>query len=163
MRKVINFLDKIVIAGGYAASFLCLVLVVAVVYGVLARYIFKIASDWTTEISQYAYCGISLLATGYALLDGAHARIDIIRMRFSKKNQRRLNFIQYPIILAICIVLIWMGGQEFYNAFRNGYKSETVLGLPLWPVWSAIPLGGLLLLFAAISDCLKNLFQPEKI
>lgn len=161
MKKITKFLDTIVIAGGYIASVLCLLLVGIVVYGVFTRYILKSVSDWTMEVSQYTYCGITLLATGYALLQDAHAKIDVFRIRFSKKTQKRLELIQYPIIISICIILIWMGGEEFWNAFTKDYRSESVLGLPLWPVWSTIPIGGFLLLLASISDCLKYFFNIE--
>ena len=161
MKKIIKVMDFIVSAGGYVAGFLCLVLVAVVVLGVFSRYILKAPLDWTMEISQYLFCGISLLATGYALLEGAHVRIDLVRIRLSLKVQERLDLVQYAIVVCLCIVLIWMGGQEFWNTFVNNHRSESVLGLLLWPVWSTIPLGGVLLLLAAISGICKFFFNIE--
>ena len=155
-------MDFIVSAGGYLAGFLCLVLMAIVVLGVFSRYILKAPLDWTMEISQYIFCGISLLATGYALLEGSHVRIDLFRIRLSVKTQKRLDLVQYVIVICICIVLIWMGGQEFWNAFVNNHRSESVLGLLVWPVWSSIPLGGILLLLAAISGICKFFFNIGK-
>lgn len=159
MRKIIKAMDSIVIASGYISGFLCFLLVGIVVYGVFTRYILKAPSDWTMEISQYLFCGISLLATGYALLEKVHVRIDLIRTRLSQKTQKRLDAVQYPIILCVCIVLIWMGGEEFWSAFINTKRSESVLGIILWPAWLTIPLGGGVLLLAAISGYLKLLFN----
>ncbi len=161
MKKIIKTIDSIVIASGYLAGFLCLLLVVVVVYGVFTRYILRAPSDWTMEISQYLFCGISLLATGYALLQGSHVRIDLVRNSLSKKIQKRLDLVQYPIILSLCIVLIWMGGEEFWGAFISNNRSESVIGMPLWPVWSTIPIGGILLLLAAISGFFKLIFKIE--
>jgi len=162
MKKTVKVIDFIVSAGGYVAGFLCLVLVAVVVLGVFSRYILKAPLDWTMEISQYIFCGISLLATGYALIEGSHVRIDLFRIRLSVKVQKRLDLVQYVIVICLSIVLIWMGGQEFWNAFVNNHRSESVLGLLLWPVWSTIPLGGVLLLLAGISGICKFFFNIEK-
>ncbi len=162
MKKIIKTIDSIVTISGYIAGFLCLLLVAVVVYGVFTRYILRIPSDWSMEISQYLFCGISLLATGYALLQGSHVRIDLVRNSLSNKIQKRMDLVQYPIILSICVILIWMGGEEFWGAFISNARSESVLGLPLWPVWSTIPIGGLFLLLAAISGFFKLLFKIEK-
>lgn len=161
MRKVVKTIDSIVTAGGYIASFLCLLLVAVVVYGVFTRYILKAPSDWIMEISQYLFCGISLFATGYALLKKSHISIDIMRLRLSSKTQKYFDLVQYPIVMSISFILIWMGGEEFWRAFINNTRSESVLGLLLWPVWSTIPMGGILLLLAAISGCFKFFFNLE--
>ncbi len=161
MKKTIKAIDFIVSAGGYAAGFLCLMLVAIVVLGVFSRYILRAPLDWTMEISQYVFCAISLFATGYALLEDSHVRIDLFRVRLSIKIRERLDLVQYAVVVLICIVLIWMGGQEFWNTFVNNHRSESVLGLPLWPVWSTIPLGGILLLLAAISGVCKFFFNLE--
>lgn len=161
MKRTIKAIDFIVSAGGYIAGFLCLVLMAVVVCGVFSRYILKAPLDWTMEVSQYIFCAISLLATGYALLQDSHVRIDLFRIRLSVKARNRLDLVQYAIVVCICIVLIWMGGQEFWNAFVNNHRSESVMGLPLWPVWSTIPLGGILLLLSAISGVCKFFFNIE--
>jgi len=162
MKKTLRLIDSIVTAGGYVACFLCLLLVATVVYGVFSRYILKSPSDWTMEISQYLFCGITLLATGYALLQGSHVKIDLIRMRLPLKTQQRLDLIQYPIIICICIILIWMGGETFWNTFVNNHRSDSVMGLLVWPVWSTIPIGGGLLLLAAISGGFKIMFNVKE-
>ncbi len=161
MKKVIRAIDYIVTAGGYIAGFLCLLLVAVVVYGVFTRYVLHIASDWIMEVSQYLFCGISLLGTGYAFMEKSHVTIDIFRITLSAKTQQYLELVQYPIVMSISFVLIWMGGEEFWRAFVNNYISESVVGLPLWPVWLTIPIGGILLLLAAISGCFKFFLKVE--
>ena len=159
MKKIIKLIDSIITAGGYISGYACLLLVAVVVYGVFSRYILKSPSDWTMEVSQYIFCAISLFATGYALLEDSHVKIDLFRVRLSLKMQQRVDLVQYPIVICLSVLLIWMGGEEFWNAFVNNHRSESVLGLPIWPVWSTIPLGGVLLLLAAISGCLKFFFK----
>lgn len=161
MKKMVRAIDCIVAAGGYIAGFLSLLLVAVVVYGVFTRYVLHIPSDWIMEVSQYFFCGISLFATGYSFAEKSHVTIDIFRIRLSSKTQKYLDLVQYPIIISISLVLIWMGGEEFWRAFINNNRSESVVGLPLWPVWSTIPAGGVLLLFAAISGCFKFFLKLE--
>lgn len=158
---MLRAIDYIVTAGGYIAGFLCLLLVAVVVYGVFTRYVLQIASDWIMEVSQYLFCGISLLATGYSFMAKSHVTIDVLRIRLSAKTQQYLELVQYPIVMSISFVLIWMGGEEFWRAFVNNYISESVAGLPLWPVWLTIPIGGILLLLAAISGCFKFFLKVE--
>ncbi len=161
MKKMIRTIDFIVTVGGYIAGFLSLLLVAVVVYGVFTRYVLHLPSDWIMEVSQYLFCGISLFATGYAFMEKSHVSIDVFRVKLSAKTQRYLELVQYPIVISICFVLIWMGWEEFWRAFVNNYRSESVVGLPLWPVWTTIPMGGILLLLAAISGCFKFFFTLE--
>lgn len=161
MKKMLKAVDAVVRAGGYLAGIFCFILTGVVVFGVFTRYILHAPSDWTMELSQYIFCAMTLLATGYALQEGSHVKIDLIRNRLPEYIQARLDLVQYPIIFCLCIILIWMGGEEFWSAFVQSKKSESVLSLPLWPVWSTIPLGGILLLLAAISGFLKRLFNIE--
>ena len=142
MKKTVKICDMIVKASGYLAAILCFILMGVVVFGVFTRYILQRPSDWTMEISQYIFCAMTLFATGYALMEGAHVRIDLIRNHMARRIQARMDMVQYPVVLCLCIILIWMGGEEFWSALVQYKKSESVLSLPLWPVWSTIPAGG---------------------
>ena len=157
MKKVLKIVDAVVTAGGYFAGVFCLILTGIVVFGVFTRYVLHSPSDWTMELSQYVFCAMSLLGTAYAFQEGAHVKIDLIRNRLPSGMRSRLDLVQYPIVLCLCIILIWMGGEEFISAFVEAKKSESVLSLPIWPVWSTIPLGGILLLLAAFSGFVKQL------
>jgi TRAP-type C4-dicarboxylate transport system permease small subunit len=164
MKKMLSIFDALVTAGGYAAAFSGFVLTGVVVFGVFTRYVLHTPSDWTMEISQYIFCAMSLFGTGYALKEGAHVRIDLVWERMPPRVREYLDLVQYPIIVCICLILIWMGGEEFWSALTQNKRSETVLSLPLWPVWSTIPIGGLLLLMSALSGLVKqllNLFNPD--
>ena len=110
MKKTIKVIDFIVTAGGYAAGFLCLVLVAVVVYGVFSRYILKAPLDWTMEVSQYVFCAISLLATGYALLKDSHVRIDLLRVRLSMKSTTSV-WIYFNMQL-LCVFVLYLSGWE---------------------------------------------------
>ena len=162
MKKMLSALDALVTAGGYAAGLFCLVLTGVVVFGVFTRYVLHSPSDWTMELSQYIFCAMTLLGTGYALKQGSHVRIDLIRNRLPGRVKRWLDLVQYPVIFCLCLILVWMGGEEFWSALIQGKKSESVLNLPLWPVWSTIPLGGLLLLLAAVSGFVQQLTHLKK-
>ncbi|MFH1154750.1 MAG: TRAP transporter small permease [Pseudomonadota bacterium] len=159
MKTMIRAVEAIVRAGGYFAGFLCLILTGVVVFGVFTRYVLHAPSDYTMELSQYIFCAMTLFATAYAMQEGSHVKIDLVRNRLPRYLQNWADMVQYPIVLCLCIILIWMGGEEFWSALVQMKESESVLNLPLWPVWSTIPLGGILLLLAALSGFLKQVFN----
>ena len=161
MRKIIASIDKITDYSGFCAALLGLVLMLVISWGVVARYFLNSPTAWVMEISQYVFCAITLLATPYCLKNEGHVRVDIIRIKMSKKKQRIADIVTFPFVFLLCGILIWFGTEEAWLAFINNKRSSSALALPLWPVWSVIVLGSVIFLLQTASKY-YHFFQEIK-
>jgi len=157
MSKIVRVIGSINTFFGTVVGWVSLLMMAAIVYEVVARYVFNAPTIWSMEINQYLFCMISMLAGGYCLLKDGHVRVDIIYPRFSPKVKAWVEIITFLLPVAFCSLLIWQGGSEFWKVLTNGIVSDTVLEFPMWPVWLMIPLGGLLLALQILARYLEHI------
>jgi len=139
------------------AAFIMVSLTLLVVYEVLARYIFSAPTFWSMEVTQYLFCAVTMLTGGYCLLRDGHVRVDLFYPKMPLKTQAIVEIVTYPLAIALCAILLYLGGDEFWNVISKGTRSDSVVALPLWPVWLMIPLGGLLLFLQIVSRYIRNI------
>lgn len=132
-------------------------LTLLVVYEVIVRYFFDAPTFWSMEVTQYMFCAISMLTGGYCLLRDGHVRVDLFYPKMTPKVQAWVEIVTYSLTVLLCVILIWLGGDEFWRVLSSMKRSDSIAALPLWPVWLMIPLGGLLLLLQVIARYIKNI------
>ena len=134
-----------------------LVMMVIVMYEVTSRYFFNAPTLWSMEINQYLFCAVSLLGGGYCLLRDGHVRVDVLYPKFSPQKRALVDFCTFPLALLLCCLLTWFGWQETWDSFVGHRLSDSVIALPLWPVWLVVPVAGVLLGMQVISRLLGRI------
>jgi TRAP-type mannitol/chloroaromatic compound transport system permease small subunit len=157
LKRVIHVIDKINYITGLLLGFVILLIMVLVVYEVTSRYFFNSPTLWSMEINQYLFCAVSLMGGGYCLLRDGHVRVDIFYPRLSAKGQAVVDFCTFPLALVFCGLLVWYGGQETWMALKGHHLSDSVMAMPLWPVWTTVPAAGLLMGIQIISRLLGHI------
>ncbi|MBN2568349.1 MAG: TRAP transporter small permease subunit [Deltaproteobacteria bacterium] len=152
--KVIEALNSLV---GHILGWVALLMALAVVYEVVARYFFNAPTLWSMEINQFLFCTLSLLGGGYCLLEDKHVRVDLFYQHYSEKTRAIVEMCTFPIILILCVVLVYFGGREFWSALIEHKTSNSVMEFPLWPVWFTIPFAGFLLSIQVIARYLRHI------
>jgi len=161
MKVLINAINKVNYLVGLLMGLFVLVLMFNVMYEVIARYFFNAPTIWSMESNQYLFCAMSILAGGYCLLKDGHVRVDILYQNFSPKRKAIVEWCTYPFIIIFCGLLVWSGGQETWDSFVGGRVSDTVLAVPLWPIWLTVPLGGLLLALQVVVRLIGRLGEMK--
>jgi len=157
MEKISKAIDAINKWIGTVLGYLAVLMAFLITYEVVARYIFNAPTIWSMEINQYLFCAVSLLGGGYCLLTEGHVRVDLFYPKFKPKTQAIVEMVTYPLALAFCAILVFMGGSEFWHELVTKNTSGTVLDFPMWPVWLTVPLGGLLLGLQILARYLRHI------
>jgi TRAP-type mannitol/chloroaromatic compound transport system permease small subunit len=129
---------------------------------IFVRRFFNIAFGWTTEGGEYLLVLITLLSGGYCLLNNSHVRVDIIYTKFSTLGKKCSDLFTYSIIMLISFIMVWNGGQIAWEAFVNWECSDSVYATPLFPVYSMVPIGGILFGYAAAYLFVKTIREKKK-
>lgn len=137
VRLVERVLDKVLIA-------LFLTMVVAIVWQVVARYVFSAPTIWSEELARFLMVWVAMLGSAYVLEHGDHIAVTVFVDIMPEPVQRVLEWVRDLIVIAMA------GGLAYYGygfAVSGGRRVSTGLGLPMSYAYAAIPIGAVLIAF----------------
>jgi TRAP-type mannitol/chloroaromatic compound transport system permease small subunit len=149
--SIFNWFDRISFYSGYVAAGISIILTLIVTLGVVLRYAFNAPLFWIDEISGYMFVAYICLGVVYATLKESHISSEMIISNMPMKVQYAVAIIGYITALLVSCAMVYYGTKTMLVYFSLGWKSETTLGIILWPVWLMIPLGFTIFALAAIS------------
>jgi len=129
----------------------CLLVALAlIVWAIVMRYAFNAAPTWVDDIAGFALVAVVMLAATETLRRGEHIGVDVLVTHLSPVGRRWANGWAALATAAIAIVLIAKGWEASALARQLGLLTEGQLEWPTWCLMLFMPLGGTLLLLAAI-------------
>jgi TRAP-type mannitol/chloroaromatic compound transport system permease small subunit len=154
----VGVIDALSEWSGRIFAWLVIPLVGGLTYEVLARYLFNAPTIWAYDLSYMLYGAHFMLGAGYTLLKGGHIRTDIFYQSWSPRTQGKVDALLYLLLFFPgMLFFFWMGGQEFWQAWSIGERSDASPWRPiLYPLKATLPLGALLLLVQGVSEFIKS-------
>ncbi|WP_428687698.1 TRAP transporter small permease subunit [Roseibium sp.] len=144
---------------GHAGRAAIFVLIGAMLFEVVARYVFGSPTLWAFDVSYMLNGSIFLLGAAYALRKDAHVRIDFLSQQMPLRLQQRLNGAVYILVMApLFFAFTWIAARKAHKAFVTGEVESVSPWAPLvWPFYGVIALGLLALSLQFVSEALKYL------
>lgn len=152
LRSARRVLDKAVLS---VTSVLFIAMIIIVFGQVIARYVLHSSLSWSEEIARYLLVWGTFLSAGYVLGQGGHIFLDVVFNAFPRPLQRVFRKISYLFLLGFSYVITNYGWELVQVGTR---QKSSALGLPMWLVYIAIPVGGILL----VLYCLFELVLGEE-
>jgi TRAP-type C4-dicarboxylate transport system permease small subunit len=119
-------------------------------WAVVMRYAFNAAPVWVDEVVGHLLVAIVLLAAAQTFRRGEHIGVDLLVERLPPAG-RRWAFAWAALVTgAVALVLIVNGWQTAQLARMLGLVTEGHLEWPTWWLMLLMPVGGALLLLAAV-------------
>jgi C4-dicarboxylate transporter, DctQ subunit len=143
----------------WAMLALGLVALAATVLGTLAvvsRYMFSLPISFSDEVVTYLVVWSMLIAVGVGERENIHIRATIVIERLGPRAQLWLARGTLLLTIAFAAVMIWYGGLITWQRWSLNEVSPTILQFPQWIARICIPLGFLLVAYAA----LRHLRRP---
>jgi TRAP-type mannitol/chloroaromatic compound transport system permease small subunit len=94
----------------------------------------------TDEISGYVMAGIVSWGAGYALIERAHIRIDLLHRQLPNLGRALLDVLSLAALLATSVVIVVYGWQVLAKSLASSSTANTPLETPLWipqSIWLA--------------------------
>ena len=126
-----NVIRKVNRVLGYVASSFLILLMMITVVDVFMRYFFNSPVTGTTEISQLMMIIIVFPALGWAAIDRAHIRVDLLINQVPKRPKAIVNSITFLIALGIYTIIAWRSFLE--SAVVN--RQTSLIHLPFAPFY----------------------------
>lgn len=115
--------------------------VVIAFYGVIMRYIFKTAPDWSDEMVVYAIIWAVFLSASTLAEEKGHVAATLLVERFSLNVRRYLAVFNSFMALGFCFLVAIYGYRIVSAAYLRDERSLTILRFPLWIPYLAVALG----------------------
>ncbi len=147
LGRVVSALSAL--AMGIAAA--CLLMSFALIgWAVLMRYAFNAAPVWVDEVVGFALVAIVLLGAAQTLRRDEHIGVDLLVTRLTAAGRRWARIWSALAVGGIAGVLVVNGWGTASLARMLGLLTEGSLEWPTWWLMLLMPIGGALLLLAAI-------------
>ncbi|NYZ16109.1 TRAP transporter small permease [Azospirillum sp. RWY-5-1] len=142
---------------------LTLVMLGCVVWQVVARYALGVSTSATDEIARFTFIWVSLLGATYVLGKRGHIAISGLVDMLPARPRGGVEIAIALLVVAFAVAVLGMGGWLLVNKALTLGQVTPALQVPMWTVYSVIPVSGVLTLVYAVIATLEALRgQPER-
>jgi len=142
---------------GKTFAWCIIVLTFAVVYEIVARYVFRAPTSWAYDVSYMLYGTLFMMAGAYALSRNGHVRGDFLYRNFRPTTQAKFDLVLYILFFFPAIFAFMISGWSFaYISFLQNERSVfSPTGPIIWPFKFLIPVVGVLLLLQGVVEVVR--------
>jgi TRAP-type transport system small permease protein len=113
------------------------VIVFAVSWGVITRYITAQPAAWASEVATLAFAWLVFFGAAACVKYGLHPAIDMVLIRLSPAARSVCLMINHALVLGFCGFMVWFGSRFAIDAWSN---PSPVLRLPLTWLYGPVAL-----------------------
>ncbi len=165
MPRFLGALVSAITAVNKAAFYFAVLLVYAIVpvllIDVVMRYVVNSPTVWGTELATLLFGPYFLLAGPYVLHLKGHVAMDLLRQKLNLRQDRIMELVNLPVIIAFCGILLWYSLPSAIDSFNYGETSFSAWNPPIWWTKAAVPLALVLMLLQAFAEFLRVLFRAS--
>lgn len=137
------------------------IVVPVMLYEVVWRYAFNSPTVWAMELAVLLFGPYFLLGGPYLLHLRGHVSLDLVRQRLNVTWQRRMDLVNFPVIMLFCAILLYFSGPSAWSAWEYRETSFSAWNPPIWPAKAAVPLALALMLLQALVEFCRVLWRTE--
>lgn len=137
---------------GAAASVLLLLIMLAIVsYSVFMRYVLGTPVTWTDELSGYLVIGVVMFGAAEALLKGDHFGVDLLTAKLTGARARTAAVWGLVAVAIVGCAILYSAEIMVRFSIDFGMYSEGYMEMPMWIPQTALLIGAILLIVAALA------------
>lgn len=140
-----------------ALSLFMLLIVLAVSWQVITRYVFDAPSAISGEIARFSLIWIGMLGAAYCYRKKSHLSLNLLTSRFSPQGQKVTEIFGHCAVLIFALFVMCVGGSKLVALTLDPVQVSSVLNMKIGYVYIIIPISGVVICFYA----LINLFAAK--
>jgi len=136
-----------------------LFMVTLVFIQVVLRYVFNDSIGWSSELARYILIWIAWISASYAVRKNAHIRIEFIKNILGDVGKKVVEIIVLILWFLMALFLV-VQGTELAMKINITNQLSPSIGVPMWILYLATPVGGALMCIRLIQQAILIL-KPE--
>lgn len=142
--RAVTFLSRV---AGVVGALLIGSAVLAICDMVVERYILNLTTIWQIDVVTYCIVAATFVSSSYVLMTRGHVNVEILPLHAGPRTRYWLALFTIVLALGFCVTLWVVCTQYWYEAYSEGWRSNTVWRARLWIPYLSLPIGlGLLVL-----------------
>ena len=146
-----------------ACTTLMAVVVPVMLYEVGARYVFNAPTVWAMELAVLLFGPYFLLGGPYLLHLRGHVALDLVRQRLDARWNRFFDLLNFPVIIAFCLILLAWSIPPAWSAFEYRETSFSAWNPPIWQFKAMVPVSLALMLLQAVAELLRVIWREDAV
>lgn len=138
-------IERLSCLGEVLAEIGACVLAVVVIWGVIITYFFKSSDTFSVEMSEYLLVFICFASIAFVLQEGRHVKVEAFVEHLSPMARARTEIVALILALAFCALVFWKAAGVTLMNYQRGFRSASLVSLPLWIPYLLITVGFLLI------------------
>lgn len=157
IMKIVNSFNKKI---AWLASFCMPLLILALIYEVVARYLFNAPTIWSGD-ATYFLCSIALVFTmAYTWQVGGHVSVDMILVKLPVRVQAFLNVFFMTTMFFLCwFLIVWAMVPNVTESWLILERSTIGFFPPIYPYKTWILIGTIMLVFQGFNLFISELYR----
>jgi TRAP-type mannitol/chloroaromatic compound transport system permease small subunit len=145
----------------FVTVWLMAIVVPVMLYEVVRRYLFNDPTVWAMELAVLLFGPYFLLGGPHLLHLRGHVTLDLVRQRLNPVWQRRMDLVNFPVIILFCAILIYFSWPSAWSAWEYRETSFSAWNPPIWPAKAVVPLALVLMLLQAVVELCRVFFRTD--
>lgn len=151
MKTILDKLEKFVLG---ILAILFAIMVIALFYQIIMRFIFESANTWSEELTRYSFIWMSMLGSSIATRRSRNMDVDFLVNLMPNKLKNINLLVTKSLIIAFLLVIIVYGINLVGITFK---QLSPGLRLPMAYMYASVPTGGILMLIFTIEIIINDI------
>lgn len=157
LDRLLAAVDTLSLRSGQAVAFLLLLICGAMVFEVVARYMFNAPTIWSTEIVVMLAGTLYMVGGAYTQYLRGHISVDTLYGYLPPRWQTATRvFLHSPLFFLYVGLLLWTGSGFAWDSMAENERSGSLWNPIIWPYKFVIPLGALLILLQGTAQFIRD-------
>ena len=158
--KALKWLDEKLEESFLVASLIATVIIIFL--QVVMRYVFKSSLSWSEELARYIFLYQIWVGASYAVKRSSHLRIEILKSKFSPRNQLVFDSFAMLIWLVFVAFLASKSFELTSMIFKRGQLSPA-MRIPMGYAYASVPIGSGLMSLRIVQQIYYNIKKIKDI
>ncbi len=137
-----------------------LAMLVLLTQQIFSRYILHSTTGWADEAARYMLVWFAYFAASVAIFKNAHIRIDAVLALWPRRVRPYLKLFSNVIFFVYCVAVAYFS-FNLVMGIRSSGGISLGMGIPMWAVYSIIPIGHTIWAIRLIQLEIRLIKNPE--
>ena len=160
MNRFLNIINWITRILSYAGAIILFGMMMLTTIDVVCRYLFNAPILGVLEITEFMMVCVVFLSLAYAQSNRGHVAVDVLVVRFSRRNRKVFNIINFLVSILILVLIGWNSFGQGLEMMRSGQVSAT-FSIPVYPFMFLVCLGSIAMALELLKDLIGQYYYGE--
>lgn len=160
LNTLLNAVDCFSEWVGKTVSWLCLAMILVLLYEVTSRYIANSPTEWAHESTTMLYGTFCILGAVWTLRERGHVRTEVVYQVMSQKLQNFCDIVTGLVVLVMLVIFFYVAFEFALESWKSKeVSSKSTWGVIIYPFKTVIPVAVALMFLQQLSHMIRDVMR----